>query len=118
MYINNKIIVFRDVSLSRNDSARDAGHFFEFRDCPGQSGTCGHPMRMGSNKKVGWYSLYEQGERRKLIESTVEKDLGVWLSADLKWKEQCSKAANKAMAALGMIKRTFGQWMWIDSGYY
>ena len=71
------------------------------------SGKC-KVMRMGCNEKVGWYSLYEQGERRKPIESTVEKDLGVWVSADLKWKEQCSKAANKAMAVLGMIKITFG----------
>src|SRR6218665_1677173 len=35
---------FRDVSLSRNGSVRDAGHFFPFRDCPGQSWTAGHPI--------------------------------------------------------------------------
>src|SRR6218665_711330 len=34
---------FRDVSLSRNGTGRDAGHFFPFRDCPGQFGTSGHP---------------------------------------------------------------------------
>ena len=33
---------FRDVSLSWNGTGRDAGHFFPFRDCPGQSGTAGH----------------------------------------------------------------------------
>src|SRR6218665_2849332 len=33
----------RDVSLSRNGPGRDAGHFVSFRDCPGQSGTPGHP---------------------------------------------------------------------------
>src|SRR6218665_3704738 len=34
---------YRDVSLSRNGPGRDAGHFVSFRDCPGQSGTPGHP---------------------------------------------------------------------------
>jgi len=37
------IYSFRDVSLSRNEPGRDAGHFFPFRDCPGQSGTPGQP---------------------------------------------------------------------------
>src|SRR6218665_3250270 len=37
------IYSFRDVSLSRNGPVRDAGHFSPFRDCPGQSGTAGHP---------------------------------------------------------------------------
>ena len=36
-----------------------------------------------------------------------KKDLGVWISEDLKWSKQCSNAANKAMAVLGMIKRSF-----------
>ena len=36
------------VSLSRKGHFRVAGHFYQFRDCPGQSGTCGHPRRKGS----------------------------------------------------------------------
>jgi len=36
-----------------------------------------------------------------------EKDLGVWISNDLKWSQQCSNAANKAISVLGMIKRSF-----------
>jgi len=36
-----------------------------------------------------------------------EKDLGVWISSDLKWIKQCSNAANKAMSVLRMIKRSF-----------
>src|SRR6218665_2303334 len=36
----------RDVSLSRNEPGRDAGHFIPFRDCPGQSGTAGHPSHI------------------------------------------------------------------------
>jgi len=36
-----------------------------------------------------------------------EKDLGVWISKDLKWSKQCDTAAIKAMSVLGMIKRSF-----------
>ena len=37
----------------------------------------------------------------------MERDLGIWVSDDLKWSNQCSKSAAKAMSVLGMIKRTF-----------
>src|SRR6218665_205499 len=37
------IYSFWDGSLSRNGPGRDAGHFSPFWDCPGQSGTAGHP---------------------------------------------------------------------------
>src|SRR5688572_5261446 len=39
----------------------------------------------------------------------TEKDLGVWISKDLKWRQQCRKSASKAMSVLGMIKRCFRQ---------
>jgi len=42
---------FRDVTLSRNGPGRDAGHFVAFRDCPGQSGTSGHPMLCTDQEK-------------------------------------------------------------------
>ena len=35
----------------------------------------------------------------------LEKDLGIWLSYDIKWSTQCSKATKKAI--LAMIKITF-----------
>jgi len=41
----------------------------------------------------------------KLVEETLEKDLGVWISADMKCSQQCSCAVNKANKVLGMIKR-------------
>src|SRR6218665_3065461 len=44
---------FRDVSLSRNGPGRDAGHFFPFLDCPGQSGTSGHPS-YGWSEGLEW----------------------------------------------------------------
>jgi len=44
----------------------------------------------------------------KLMEQvSEERDLGVIITEDLKWNQQCSKAAAKAMSVLGMIKRTF-----------
>jgi len=43
------------------------------------------------------------------VESCKEEwDLGVWITDHLKWSLQCSKAASKAMKALGTIRRTFG----------
>ena len=42
----------------------------------------------------------------KLVEETLEKDLGVWISADMKCSQQCRYAVNKANKVLGMIKRT------------
>ena len=33
---------------------------------------------------------------KKLEEETLEKDLGVWISADMKYSQQCRYAANKA----------------------
>jgi hypothetical protein len=42
-----------------------------------------------------------------MIKTDVEKDLGVYLSSDLKWKNQVMYAANKANQILGMLKRTF-----------
>jgi len=37
---------------------------------------------------------------------SYEKDLGVWISADMKCSKQSMYACNKTMKVLGMIKRT------------
>jgi ribonuclease P/MRP protein subunit RPP40 len=42
-----------------------------------------------------------------LGEITEEKDLGVWISSDLKPSLQCTRAANKAMVVLRSIKKSF-----------
>ena len=42
----------------------------------------------------------------KLVEETLEKDLGVWILADMKCSKQCRYAVNKANKILGMLKRT------------
>jgi len=36
--------------------------------------------------------------------TTVEKDLGVWVTKDLKPMEQCIHTTKKAQSVLGMIK--------------
>jgi len=43
---------------------------------------------------------------RELSVVSYEKDLGVWISADMKCFKQSMYACNKAMKVLGMIKRT------------
>ena len=45
-------------------------------------------------------------EERELSVVSCEKDLGVWISADMKCSKQSMYACNKAMKVLGMIKRT------------
>ena len=55
----------------------------------------------------GQYYLHEKNKQAKLLCCENEKDLGVWISEDLKWSKKCSNAANKAMVVLGMIKRSF-----------
>jgi len=42
----------------------------------------------------------------ELTKVSCEKDLGVWISADMKCSKQCMYAFYKATGALGMIKRT------------
>jgi len=42
----------------------------------------------------------------KQVEDTLEKDLGVWISTDMKCSQQCRKAVNRASKVLGMIKKT------------
>jgi len=45
-------------------------------------------------------------EGRELAVASYEKDVGVWISEDMKCSKQCLYACNKAMKVLGMIKRT------------
>ena len=42
-----------------------------------------------------------------LGKTTEEKDLGIWISSDLKYAVQCEKAAKAANSALGLISRSF-----------
>ena len=63
-------------------------------------------MHMGRDSGAS-YHLCDSNEQRGLIETELERNLGILVSKDLKWGEQCGKAAKKAMSVLGMIRRTF-----------
>jgi len=53
------------------------------------------------------HELQHNGKSRVLDESYEEKDLGVYVSTDLKPRTQCIKSANRAMPVLRMVKRNF-----------
>ncbi len=64
-------------------------------------------MSIGHNLRTQ-YSMGANIIKEKIESSDEEIDLGIQIEKNLKWGGQCTKAANKAMAALGMIKRAFG----------
>jgi len=41
------------------------------------------------------------------METDEERDLGIFITSDLKPSLQCVKEANKAMSVLGMVRRKF-----------
>jgi len=60
-------------------------------------------MHLGrANPAYDYYYMCNQ----KLETSSMEKDLGVIISSDLKPSQQCNQAHAKANRILGMIKRT------------
>jgi hypothetical protein len=68
-------------------------------------------MHIGKNNPLNQYTmLSNQSERNTLEKTSLERDLGVIISKDLKWKNQVEKATNKANAVLGVLKRTFSHW--------
>ena len=63
-------------------------------------------MKLGAVDN-GLYFLHDNNKQTELLCCDNEKDLGVWISKDLKWSKQCNTAANKATSVLGIIKRSF-----------
>jgi len=53
--------------------------------------------------------MKDSGSLRNLDTTEKEKDLGIHVGKDLKSQEQCTQAARKAQAVLGMVKRHFTQ---------
>ena len=49
----------------------------------------------------------DNNERKNLEVSTLERDLGVKVSSDLKWESQVDAATAKANSTLATLKRTF-----------
>ena len=50
---------------------------------------------------------YSLGDSKHLSSIDEIKDLGIWIDTGTNSSLQCQKATNKAMQALGQIKRTF-----------
>ena len=55
-------------------------------------------------------STTEPNQRHISKETSVERDLGIYISNDLKWKTQAQYASNKANLVLGALKRTLSNW--------
>ena len=63
-------------------------------------------MHINRKSKAKYY-LEKDNKCWEVAESEVERDLGIWVSNDLKWETQCKKPAAEVMSVLGMIGRTF-----------
>jgi ribonuclease P/MRP protein subunit RPP40 len=64
-------------------------------------------MHFGKQNKQYGYNMKDNGISRKLEVSSVEKDIGVLISSDLKWEKQVRSAAGKANSKLALLDRTF-----------
>ena len=64
-------------------------------------------LHLGSRNPEFVYTMKDGGSRIKLETTSLEKDLGVLITDNLKVGEQCERAAGKAMRVLGMIRRSF-----------
>ena len=65
-------------------------------------------MHIGKRNSNWHYHISdEKGKRYQISETKLEKDLGLYISSNLKWNEQSNRAASKANSLLGMLKRTF-----------
>ena len=68
-------------------------------------------MHIGKKNQAFEYNMSVNPlERNVLAVTEVERDLGIMITKNLKWKSQTQKAANTANAVLGVLKRTFSHW--------
>ena len=63
-------------------------------------------MHIGHDLSTG-YTMKEGNKIIKLNSTEEEKDLGVLISSDMKFHEQCVQSAKKAQSVLDMVKRHF-----------
>ena len=64
-------------------------------------------MHIGKNNPKLDYIMRTENENRILIETSEEKDLGVWITNDLKHEKQVIAASQRAMAVLRSVRRAF-----------
>jgi len=63
-------------------------------------------MHIGHSHPTQYY-MEDNGKSRQLQSTIEEKDLGIYVTSDLKPSRQCAQASQKAMSVLGMIRRNF-----------
>ncbi len=65
-------------------------------------------MHFGKNNpKIDYFLTDKNGDRVKLEETVCERDLGVFISNDLKWSKHVNIIVNRASFILGKFRRTF-----------
>jgi len=64
-------------------------------------------MHIGHNLSTEYFMDNDEGNRVKIEEITIEKDLDICITNDRKPNIQCSKAVGKARSILAMVKRNF-----------
>ena len=62
---------------------------------------------IGKNNPKLEYTMRTENENKILIETREEKDLGVWITNDLKPEKQVIAASQRAMTVLRSVKRAF-----------
>ena len=63
-------------------------------------------MSIGHTLQTAYY-VTDVNRVKKVEQVAEERDLGILIKDDMKWRNQCNSAAAKPMSELGMIKRTF-----------
>ena len=64
-------------------------------------------MHIGKQNSQFAYKMTSGSDEHMLQEISEEKDLGVWISKDLKPSKQCTVSASKAMNVLRAVKKSF-----------
>ena len=65
-------------------------------------------MHFGKNNpKTDYFLTDKNGNRVKLEESECERDLGIFVSNDLKWNKHVNTVVNRASFILGRFRKTF-----------
>ncbi len=95
--LNNFIAKFADDTKIRNSviSDRDREMPFNIKKC--------HILQVGTRNLKYDYEM--SGKKLESVHSV--KDLGVTITSNLKFSQQCKEAAGKANRMLGFIKRNF-----------
>ncbi|XP_065640553.1 uncharacterized protein LOC136073114 [Hydra vulgaris] len=64
-------------------------------------------MHFGSNNNEYSYFMNNNNTLMEIEKSKLEKDIGVYISSDLKWAKQVKYAASKANSILSLLNNTF-----------